>query len=202
MIIGLDPSLSCTAAVANLPADRPVEQCFASGPGSLVATVPVRMGRAWRQAEDVAIWCAAKKPQLIVIEGYAYGSQTQGHHDHVEYGGLLRHALVQRCEGARFVEVAPAALKIWACGNGAARKPFIADAIEGVYGLKFTNFDLMDAWCLMQIGLQLVGLADPRGARQEFAIEKIKGRGQKKPKRKHRSIKQAMRAPKQKGLFS
>lgn len=175
MILGIDHSFSCTACIAGDGmggASHGNQSTFSGGSISFGSPMDIRINRAGRLAVDVATWCSQFKPELIVIEAYAFASRTQFHHDIVEGGGILRNELHKVCR-AKYLEIAPAKLKIWASGHGHAKKEFMADAIESRYGIRMLSHDLLDAWCLWKMGCQLLGRAKPNCAHEEKAIEGV-----------------------------
>jgi hypothetical protein len=160
MICGIDPSLSGTACC---------------------------IGQTLRRfSTEGSLSVAERQPSLIVIEGYAFGSLTAGHHDVVEYGGILRRALVHACGSARFIEVTPTALKAFGCGKGNAKKAYLADAIAERYQLRFSSNDELDAWVLWRIGECLAGRSTPRPGHELAAIERMKAPRTPKPRKPSR----------------
>lgn len=125
-VVGLDLSLTATGVAAE--------------DGPLVLSTSLRgMERlAWLQEE---VWITSSTcltdgcscdgyhpPDLVVLEGYAYGRLNQGH-QLGELGGAVR--LTLHREGVPFVDVPPACLKKYATGRGnAGKEEVLAAAIR------------------------------------------------------------------------
>jgi Holliday junction resolvasome RuvABC endonuclease subunit len=86
---------------------------------------------------------------LVVIEGYSFGSQGRSVFDIAELGGCVRFLLHRL--GMRYVDVPPATLKKFATGKGNAPKDaMIAEAIRrfGFPGSDNNEADAYLLWCL------------------------------------------------------
>lgn len=88
--------------------------------------------------------------QLVVIEGYSFGSRNGGERIG-EAGGVVRLAL--RDMRVPFVEVAPASLKRYATGKGNASKDEVLIAAVKRSDIAFTDNNQADAFWLRQMGL-------------------------------------------------
>lgn len=94
------------------------------------------------------------RPDLIVLEGYAYGRPNQAHQIG-ELGGVVRLRL--RRESIPYVTVPPSTLKKYATGKGNASKDQVLIAAVKRSGIEFNNNDEADAWWLRQIGMAAYG---------------------------------------------
>lgn len=94
---------------------------------------------------------ACEPADVVVIEGYSFGSKGRAVFDIAELGGVIRYAL--HCRGATVVEVAPSQLKKLATGSGNAPKDAVL--VEAVKRLGFQDSDhnMADALWLLQAAL-------------------------------------------------
>ncbi len=94
------------------------------------------------------------RPELVVIEGYAYG---RGHAAHQvgELGGLVRLALWHRL--IPMVVIAPAKLKRYATGRGNASKDQVLGAAVHRFGREFTDNNQADASWLYAMAMDGTG---------------------------------------------
>lgn len=93
-----------------------------------------------------------ERPDVVVIEGYF--SNPKFVHVAIqlaELGGALRVMLLEQT--IPFVEIQPAALKMYATGNGNANKQQMVDAARTL-GAVVDNDNEADAWLLRLIALQ------------------------------------------------
>lgn len=167
-VVGIDPSLS-GFAVATGTADgvTSVEEWKTKPAGSLVVN---RMVRASRLVEGAVDLTQKLRAELVVIEGYSYGSAGNAK-DIVELGGALRYRMW--AAGLVVLEVPPSTLKKWATGKGNADKTFVATELTRLYGRAFVSNNQSDAFALCEIGRQVVGLGEPATAAQREAITKL-----------------------------
>ena len=88
------------------------------------------------------------KPDLIAIEGYAYGN-SNSLVTLVEIGTVIRREFYIR--GIPWYDVPPTVLKKWVTGKGNAKKPDMAMAALDKWGFALTQDDIVDAYCLARI---------------------------------------------------
>jgi crossover junction endodeoxyribonuclease RuvC len=145
-VIGLDLSLAATGIAwesgvraMNTPAAK------IDGPERLVKI----------RREVCAIVRFPVKADLVVIEGYSYGSQNSHAHSLGELGGVIRVALFEL--GVAYVEVPPQTLKMFAAGTGAAKKEQVV--YEAKVRLGYQGFDNneADALWLRALGHHALG---------------------------------------------
>jgi len=89
------------------------------------------------------------KPDLAVIEGYAYDGL--GRLAEIgEWGGVVKVELEER--GVPFITVAPKRLKKFVAGNGDASKDQMIEAVDNKYNITTDNDNLADAIGLAKVG--------------------------------------------------
>ena len=157
IVCGIDPSLSGTAVVFGgwTPEEDGVQdgtrytaQRFPSkSRGRLV--VPRTM-RILELSVRVADLVAEANPELIIIEGYSFGSQNAGEYLG-EYGGLLRAKLIDITHAV--YEVAPTTLKKFATGKGNTKKDVMCAAIAKRWDVLFDSSDEYDAYAMWRMAL-------------------------------------------------
>lgn len=145
-VVGLDLSLQRTG-IAYANGDVAV---VPTGALRGMARIEVIVGRV---SEALDCWDA--QPDLVVIESYTYAT-THSAHVLGELGGIVRWTL--HGEGVRWLDVAPGKLKIYATGDGNAKKTPIVIAARERLGMSFvTDDDQADAVWLRALGLDLLG---------------------------------------------
>jgi hypothetical protein len=93
-------------------------------------------------------------PDLVVIEGYSYGSGNSAHQVG-ELGGVVRLALHEA--GIRYEVVPPASLKLYACGVGNAGKDDVLLAAVRRLGYEGKSKDEADAYWLYALAMHALG---------------------------------------------
>lgn len=89
------------------------------------------------------------KPELVVIEGYSFGS-THRAEAIGELGGVIRLALHVR--GHRMLIVPPKTLKKFATGNGNAKKSDMKSKAWSRWQFEGVDDNAVDAFCLAKLG--------------------------------------------------
>lgn len=153
--MGLDLSLTSTGC-CNIKGD-----CYSLKPSYKGAE---RL--EWFADTFDALSTAPNRPDLVVLEGYAYGRVNKAH-ELGELGGVVRLALWRA--GIPFVVVPPSTLKKYATGKGNASKDQVLIAAVKRSGIEFNNNDEADAWWLRQIGLQQYEVDDPTHVQMPLA---------------------------------
>lgn len=87
---------------------------------------------------------------VVVLEGYSFGSQGRAVYDIAELGGCVRFALYER--SLPYVEIAPQSLKKFATGKGNVGKDEVLAAAIRRFGFAGTNNNEADAWILYKMG--------------------------------------------------
>lgn len=165
-VLGIDPSLTGFAICLHVPARELHEGRWSSKPTDSVRARMARFEQLIRGTLQVA---TAHKPQLVLIEGYAFEppGKQRGHHDRAELGGVLRWKLCELLPGSAIVEVAPSSLKKFTTGDGKAPKPFMVSELARKHQRRFTTDDQADAFALCQLGLALTGQLPPSTVKAE-----------------------------------
>lgn len=154
-IMGIDPGTNLAFGFAE-GADLAVKSFRLAG-------TEVEKGRAARKW--LYKYVAELRPDLVVIEGYAYGNKFS-QVSMVSIGALLRDGLMTL--ELPFIEVAPTSLKKFVVGSGNAKKDQMLLAVYKVWGLECANHDEADAASLAMVGKHLMEpLTDVPKYRQE-----------------------------------
>lgn len=93
------------------------------------------------------------KPNIVVLEGYAFNKPFRAH-QMGEIGGIIR--LLTYLHNIPLLVIPPKRVKIFACGTGRATKEEIIKGVYYNWGLEFTDSDLADAYVLALMGLYYV----------------------------------------------
>jgi crossover junction endodeoxyribonuclease RuvC len=160
-VVGLDLSLtSAGVARLNLTDDGQVHGTYTGHCGEVGqagASLARRGARIQRQGMTVLGLVGDTLPDLAVVEAPSMGSVGGQPHDRsglwwAVIGDLL-------AEGVAVAEVAPATLKVYACGTAGSsqkpiRKPHVVNAARLHWGRHFdiTNDDIADAVVLAAMG--------------------------------------------------
>ena len=176
-VMGIDPSLTAFAVAVAAPGKIPALQVYRSKPAGDVRARVMRYRSLVWPLLGLAI---EHKPKLVLIEGYAFGAAVRrgedgkvkvsqrGHHDRSELGGILRDRLLEHV--GSIVEVAPAALKKFMAGSGAAKKSEAVSAFSVRVGKVFKSDDEADSWALMMLGMCLLGQSAPETKQQREVV--------------------------------
>ena len=111
--------------------------------------------------DEVMLACHEHRPDVVIIEGYAFSSRSSQAHSIGELGGVIRMALYQ--EHYIFIEVPPTCRAKFATGRGNASKTEVVSAISARTGMTWTGKgadDECDAWILEQMGRTQFGFSD------------------------------------------
>ena len=186
LIIGIDPSLTSTGIVVlrgnkvelavttkNKPALGTIER---------VRLIYERIVDIQENLSDGEKWQA---PDLIVIEGFSYGSKGRSVFDIAYLGWRIREELerLRTEDNIPWLEVPPSQLKKFATGQGNANKEIILQQVYKRWGVEFSDNNQADAYVLAQIGRAYLGGMDDLTAFQQEVIANLKG---EKPKKKPR----------------
>lgn len=186
LIIGIDPSLTSTGIVVlrgnkvelavttkNKPALGTIER---------VRLIYERIVDIQENLSDGEKWQA---PDLIVIEGFSYGSKGRSVFDIAYLGWRIREDLerLKEQDNIPWLEVPPSQLKKFATGQGNANKEIILQQVYKRWGVEFSDNNQADAYVLAQIGRAYLGDTEGLTAFQQEVIANLKG---EKPKKKSR----------------
>lgn len=126
-----------------------------------------RLDRIVREVQSLARGC-----DLVVIEGYSFGSKGRAVFDVAELGGCVRFLLHRL--GTRYVDVPPSTLKKFATGKGNSPKDaMIAAAIRrfGFAGSDNNEADAFLLWCMARHAYQCPVVSLPQ--LQAAALEAV-----------------------------
>jgi Holliday junction resolvasome RuvABC endonuclease subunit len=93
---------------------------------------------------------SAYNPDLIIIEGYSFGSRLGQAFSIGELGGLVKVALFEG--GYKSIIIPPTCLKKFVTGKGNASKDIMLMKTFKKYGVEFTDNNKCDAFGLAQMG--------------------------------------------------
>ena len=186
LIIGIDPSLTSTGIVVLR--DGKVELAVTTKNKPELGTIDrVRLiyERIVCVAESLTDGEKWQAPDLIVIEGFSYGSKGRSVFDIAYLGWRIREELewLKEQDNIPWLEVPPSQLKKFATGQGNANKEIILQQVYKRWGVEFSDNNQADAYVLAQIGRAYLGGMDDLAAFQQEVIANLKG---EKPKKKPR----------------
>ena len=186
LIIGIDPSLTSTGIVV-LRGNK-VELAVTTKNKPELGTIDrVRLiyERIVCVAENLTDGEKWQAPDLIVIEGFSYGSKGRSVFDIAYLGWRIREELerLRTEDNIPWLEVPPSQLKKFATGQGNANKEIILQQVYKRWGVEFSDNNQADAYVLAQIGRAYLGETDDLTAFQLEVIANLKG---EKPKKKSR----------------
>lgn len=167
-VLGLDLSLTATGCAAV--------DLFGGGIACLTISPPKgmtgleRLDWICRQVLTVA-----EPRDLIVFEGFSFGSNDPGTQERIGLAFLLRHWAWKR--GVPFLCVAPSQLKKFATGKGNAEKSMILREVFRRWNVEARNDNEADAVTLLQIGRCLAGEIQPETVPQREVLEALRKSG-------------------------
>ncbi len=184
LIIGIDPSLTSTGIVVlrgnKVELAVTTKNKPALGTIDRVRLIYERIVDIQENLSDGEKWQA---PDLIVIEGFSYGSKGRSVFDIAYLGWRIREELewLKEQDNIPWLEVPPSQLKKFATGQGNANKEIILQQVYKRWGVEFSDNNQADAYVLAQIGRAYLGGMDDLAAFQQEVIVNLKG---EKPKKK------------------
>ncbi len=107
-----------------------------------------------------------QRPDLVAIEGYAFGAENKAHQIG-ELGGVLRLALHKR--DIPYVEIPPAKAKQFATGKGNAQKDVVMREVLRRWKASFDTSDETEAYVVALMGQAI--LREQQGAPPEGLTE-------------------------------
>lgn len=121
--------------------------------------------------EKIATWILdrviAHKPNLVVLEGYAFGN-SKTLVTLVSIGAVVRYLLFSN--GFPYIEVAPTQLKKFCGSSGLAKKDEIRLEAFKKWGFEHPSNDVVDAYVLAQVGMYLLDKNQPKINSHEAAV--------------------------------
>ena len=97
-----------------------------------------------------------RQPDVVVIEGYSFGSQGRSVYQIGELGGVVRREFWRR--RIPFIEVPPSTLKKYTTGKGNANKDAMLAAAIRRFGFAGVSNDEADAFLLWCMAMDAYGL--------------------------------------------
>ena len=177
LIIGIDPSLTSTGIVVLR--DGKVELAVTTKNKPALGTIDrVRLiyERIVCVAESLTDGEKWQAPDLIVIEGFSYGSKGRSVFDIAYLGWRIREELerLRTEDNIPWLEVPPSQLKKFATGQGNANKEIILQQVYKRWGVEFSDNNQADAYVLAQIGRAYLGEVEDLTAFQQEVISVLK----------------------------
>lgn len=154
VVMGIDPSLTGTGIVVL------ENNCLVFS--DTLETKERGIARLLTLQQELEAKLLEHKPDLVVIEGYAFARSNQAH-QLGELGGMIRLLLTQK--QVPWIEVPPTQAKKFATGKGNAPKDLILMHVYKRWGAEFSSSDEADAFVLAKIGQAVLG--DIKGLTQE-----------------------------------
>jgi crossover junction endodeoxyribonuclease RuvC len=148
-IVGIDPSLTGTGICTMLTASLQFPGFTQEHQTSLIKPATKSGPERLIEIRD-RVASFIQEADIVVIEGYSFGSKGAGVFQTAELGGVLR--VMIREQGKWMVEVAPTQLKKFATGKGNAKKEEVKLGAYKRWGVEFKTSDETDAFCLSKIG--------------------------------------------------
>lgn len=172
-VAGIDPSLGSAAVAIGKSIDEVKLAVFKAGPPDM--QVLPRICRWDSHAQSIATYAYKLKPELILLEGYSFGSKGRATLDLAEFGGLLRHKLMfdSHLPNCRLIEVSPSSLKKYITGNGNAKKPQVTAVIARDYKVIYDTDDEYDAYALWLMARAVLDESFIRNKNQEKIIKDL-----------------------------
>jgi Holliday junction resolvasome RuvABC endonuclease subunit len=171
-VIGIDPSLTRTA-VCCLYEDGTHEMVTLKSPPPHEKSLTSRIWRFAKHAQNIGEVIRAGA-ELILLEGYSYGSKGSSVITLGEFGGVLRNQLSLQGSLSLTREVSPSTLKQFVLGKGVGDKDQISAHLTHHYGVLLNNNDEYDAYGLAKLAACVVGWDDPANGGQRKAVATIR----------------------------
>lgn len=153
--IGIDPSLTSSGIIVLRDNKIEHQQVTKNRPtlGTIqrVRWIKDEINNIIENLSDGECW---QPPDLIVIEGFSYGSRGRGLFDIAYLGWRIREMLEDlRCnDGIPWIEVSPTQVKQFATGKGNSDKQIMLQQVYKHFGEEFSDDNLCDAYVLAKIG--------------------------------------------------
>lgn len=150
LIIGIDPSLTSTGIVALNDGIVEIAEVTKNRP----ELGTIERVRLIREKINKTIQHPNLTPDLIVIEGFSYGSKGRSVFDIAHLGWRVREdlELFKNSNNIPWIEVSPTQLKKFATGKGNANKEIILQQVFKHWGYETHDNNIADAYVLAKIG--------------------------------------------------
>lgn len=159
-IVGLDLSLTGTG-IATWCGDRILAETITTK----LLGLP-RMDYILQQVREFT-----KAADLVVIEGFSFGSRGAALFEIAGLGYLVRHDFWKREQ--KFLLVTPGQLKKFVTGKGNADKAIVIREVYKRFGVDVANDDEADAVGLLVIGMALLGQWEPTMDFQRVVVKDL-----------------------------
>ena len=166
-IIGLDLSLTATGMVVVVDNGRPSSTVIE--PKALRGIE--RMRWVVREIRNRGVIRPDRMSQLILIEGFSFGSKGQAIFEIAGLGYLVRDFLYELA--VPYVVVAPGQVKKFATGRGNVNKNIVLREVWKRWQFDAADDNVADAFVLMKIGQCLLGKAEPTTAEQRAVLKDL-----------------------------
>jgi len=152
MIMSIDPSLTGFAmCFLDDKGEEVYQEEMSTKPAKALKDRIKRMEGLAIKAKELA---TRYKPDLILIEGYAFNAKGSSSISLGELGMLVRYFLKDL---GMMIEVPPTALKKFITGKGNSSKVEVASSLSSKFGKIFKSDNVADAYGLAQLGLAIMG---------------------------------------------
>jgi len=158
IVMGIDPSLTSTGIIVLH--DGQIETAVTTKNRPELGTIE-RVGEIRRGINQIISNMTnfykpeeSQAPDLIVIEGFSYGSKGRSVFDIAYLGWRIREELerLKNTDSIPWIEVPPSQLKQFATGKGNANKEIILQQVYKRWGVEFSDNNQADAYVLAKIG--------------------------------------------------
>lgn len=186
IVMGLDPSLTSTGIV--LLNDGQIEIARTTKNQPDIGTV-ARVLAIVKEIEKI-INHPNIPPDLVVIEGFSFGSTGRSLFDTAYLGWRIRESLesFRERDNIPWIEVSPAQLKQFATGKGNAPKEVVLQQVYKRWGVELRDNNQADAFTLAKIGEAY--LRYPQDRLPDFQLGVIQAlKGEKPPKKPRKKVK-------------
>lgn len=132
-----------------------------------------------------AVRCLASSADLIVIEGYSYGSPFQAH-ALGELGGIIRFNLYEN--KSRFTAVPPQAVKKFVSGKAGCPKDIMIKEVFRRWQFDTNDNNVADAFSLCRIGEAISGIGTDDLTQAQREVIEVLTNPQPKTKKKRKAV--------------
>lgn len=166
MILAFDLSLISTGYYI-LSENKPIKGGFLTSKGGVIKSSLKEDARLYFIEQRIDLLLKTHKPDLVVIEGYSFGSRGRATFSSGELGGVIRLLLFRK--KIPYLVVAPTSLKKFISGKGNSSKDMMLLKTYKKYGIEFDNNNICDAF-----GLAMIGKAWQQGTNIQYEKDVLK----------------------------
>lgn len=164
MIYGLDLSLTATGLAALAPEGNLTVMTFGTKPSMKVEARLTEMA--------VQVRKRMPSPELVVIEGLAFGANDPSAHERAALHYIVRCNLWS--EVTPVLVVAPSSLKKFITGKGSAKKEMVILEVFKRWGVTAKDNNEADAAGLAYLGAAWLGRLEPMTIPMKEVVSKLK----------------------------